>query len=125
MIERFQVDLEEEEVPWDFDEVVESFSNFISQEREARSTSWFIKISEDEPLVTSMAAETANKLLHQLSSPPLYLTEKDWENLNALKQKVIQRLSELNIEWLIEKFKELSMAKQTEFIELASELMDK
>ena len=48
LIERFQVDLEEEEVPWDFDKVVESFSNLISQEREARSNSWFIKISEDE-----------------------------------------------------------------------------
>ncbi len=125
LIERFQVDLEEEEVPWEFEEVVKSFFKTITQERKIRSNSWFTEISVDEGIVKSMAADRANKLLHQISSPPLYLTEEDGESVNKLKQLLIQRLNDLNIEWLIEKFKELSMAKQSEFLEFAKALMDR
>ena len=36
----------------------------------------------------------------------------------------MQRLGELNIEWLIERFKELTIVKQLEFMKMVKELME-
>ncbi len=124
LIDRFQAETENEEVPWNFEEVLEDYSNKVSEDRSNRSEEWLETVLLDEALVDNMDASRANALLRQISSPPLFLTKEHSERLIIFKVRVIQRLSDLNIEWLLEKFKELTLPKRTEFIELAKGLLN-
>jgi hypothetical protein len=124
LIAKFQSKLEEEEVPWDFEEVFEALYLQVLHDRESRSHNWLATIFADNNSIRQMDAGKANRLLRQLTSPPFYLTKEDGEKVNALKLQVSRHLAELNVEWLIEKFKELPKAKRSEFIKIVNELVD-
>ncbi len=123
LIDRFESELEEEEVPWGLDEVLEAFSSLISNDRENRSKEWIAKVFVSLGIIENMDASEANLLLRKLSSSPLFLTKEHEEGLEILKSKVVQCLGKLKVEWLLEKFKELPMLKKAEFIELAKGLL--
>jgi hypothetical protein len=124
LIERFEPELEEDEVPWNLEEVLDFFSNAVSKDRKNRSEEWMKKVFGFEMVNENMNASDANALLREISSPPLFLTKEHSEQLDTLRKKITQHLSNLNIEWLIEKFKELTLPKKTEFLEIANRLLD-
>ena len=124
LFDRFKTEVESEETPWDFEEVLENFFRTISKYRSNQSKEWLDSVFIEESLLNTMDASSANTLLHQISSPPLFLTKDHLDQLDIFKRKVTQHLSNLNIEWLLEKFKELTLPKKNEFIEMAKRLLD-
>jgi len=108
----------EEEVPWNPEDVKNAFIETISAIRQSKSLSWISRIRENVDTVDKMSAIEANQYHTQLSNPPSVLTAEHHVILNELIHKVDQRLSDLKIEWLVEKFKELSQESKIEFIRI-------
>jgi hypothetical protein len=67
-----------------------------------------------------MSAPEANRLYARASNPPALLAESDGEQLSSIVEAVETRLEELKIEWLLEKFRELSSPMRTRFLEIVS-----
>ena len=115
--------LGEDEVPWPPEEIVGAFVEIISAIRESKSLTWIARIKEEACSIGEMPAAEANRLHAQLSIPPVVLTAAHTEILNDVIQKVDKRLSDLSIEWLVEKFKELSHDNKLEFVHIVQEIL--
>lgn len=115
--------LGEEEVPWPPDKIVDAFVEDISVKREERGLAWITWIKNEASCVASMTAVEANRIHAQLSNPPVVLTETHTQMLTEVIRRVNQRLSELIMEWLIEKFKELSPQNRMEFLLIAQRIL--
>lgn len=55
-----------------------------------------------------MDVSTANQLQNKVTRPPAYVTEAHLKKIDKLNKALDKRLSETKIEWLIERFRELS-----------------
>jgi hypothetical protein len=65
-----------------------------------------------------MSAIEANRLDTKIGAPPAVLTESHQKRLNSAAKVVLRRLDSLKIEWLVEKFKELSPELRRKFLKL-------
>jgi hypothetical protein len=68
-----------------------------------------------------MSAVEANRLHTRASAPPPILTEPHAKRLEKVLKQVETRLDGLKIDWLVEKFKELSPPLRKKFLQLAGE----
>jgi hypothetical protein len=115
--------LGDEEIPWDYEKVISELFSSESIQREVKSQEWIGEILKSESKITTMNASEANQLMNQLSSPPLFITKQHTISLNNLNEGINSRISELEIHWMIEKFKELSSENKSEFIAMAKKLL--
>jgi hypothetical protein len=60
----------------------------------------------------------------QLQKPPLYLTPVHKKQLDGVINQIDKRLNDLSVEWLVEKFKELSADRKIEFVELIKPILE-
>ncbi len=118
-------DLTDEEVPWDYDEVIKELISRQALIRTKKSKEWMDLIIRKESEISKMNAGEANQLVNQISVPPLFITKEDREHLGRINKKVVTRLNDLSIEYLIEKFNELSLDKKEEFVKIVNGLMKK
>ena len=58
-----------------------------------------------------------NRLYNQASNPPPIVSDSDLKIAASVVKRVEERLVSLNIEWLLEKFKELSQAAKKDFLQ--------
>jgi hypothetical protein len=63
-----------------------------------------------------MDVASANQLQNKLSSPPAYVTDDHLKKLEKVRTALNKRLSEIKIEWLVEKYKDLSEKDRKKFI---------
>ncbi|MGK5094986.1 hypothetical protein WDW89_23625 [Deltaproteobacteria bacterium TL4] len=113
----------DDEPPWSPDDIIETFINEISKQREEKSAAWINFIENSTIGISKMTVVAANNLHKQISNPPQELTDSDAKKLEEINGKIIKRLNELNIEWLVEKFKELSPENKTEFLQIAQKIL--
>lgn len=110
------IDENEDESPWDPAETIENFQKLISKDREEKSLSWIKSFEEEITNLENLSAATINSLHDRASRPPAILTGDHRVRLEEINKKVETRLSNLKIDWLIEKYKELTPEMQKQFL---------
>jgi hypothetical protein len=110
--------IKDDDVPWSPSEVIGQFVETIARGRKEASTAWINSIETDASGVSSLSAAEANRLDTRASSPPAVLTEAHANRLEKVSRMIQNRLDSLKIEWLLEKFKELSPSLRKKFIEM-------
>jgi hypothetical protein len=118
MIQEAEGSLGEEEVPWPPQETIAGFVDVISKRRKETSAAWIESIESEAASVSSMSAADANRLHTRASAPPAVLTDPHAKRLKEILYKIEARLDSLKIEWLVEKFKELSPPLRKRFLQL-------
>jgi hypothetical protein len=120
-IEAQQV-INDDDVPWPPSEVVSAFEETISKRRKEVSITWIDAIEADVAAVSSLSAADANRLYARAGAPPATLTESHAKRLKRVIKKIEGRLDVLKIDWLVEKFKELSPSLQKKFLRIVDDL---
>ena len=98
--------------------MIKNIVKTISDIRKQLSKEWADEISELETAIPEMDVASANQLQNKLSSPPAYVTDAHLKKLEKIRTTLEKRLSEIKIEWLVEKFKELSDKDRKKFLEI-------
>jgi len=112
-----QTALGKEEIPWPPQETIDGFVKTISQRRKERSKEWMdILVSEAENLA-SMSAPEANRIHSKAENPPAVLTDPDSKRLKKIRHDIEARLDTLKVDWLLERFKELSPLLRQKFLQ--------
>jgi hypothetical protein len=100
--------LAEDELPWLPEDVIKNIVKTISDYRKQLSKEWADEILALETAIPEMDVASANQLQNKLSSPPAYITDTHLKKLEKIRTALNKRLSEIKIEWLVEKYNELS-----------------
>lgn len=114
--------LAEDELPWLAEDVIKSIVKTISDYRKELSKEWTDEILALEPDISEMDVAAANQLQNKLSSPPAYVTDAHLKKLEKIRTTLEKRLSEIKIEWLVEKYYELSEKDKEKFMRTISTL---
>jgi len=117
--------LGEAEPPWPPKETVESISDIVSKRRKEASAVWIQNIESAAENVTSMSAPEANRLHERVTNPPAVLTDPHANRLKKARKTIESRLEALDIEWLVEKFRNLSDTSKKKFIRIINEMKEK
>ena len=113
---------EEEEPPWPPDETIRALKQEITGERTRKSSQWIADFETAYERIQEMTVAEANQLHSKTMSPPVFLTTAHREALASIKRSLEQRLSDLEIEWLIERFKQLPASSKESFLRLAEKM---
>jgi hypothetical protein len=111
----------DDEIPWRSYETIYSFKKNIMEKRVQKSMEWCNIISEYEQNIAKMSAAEANRLYIKMVNPPKYIFDEHLCDIRRIRKILEERLSEIEIEWLIEKFKALSAKDKSKFLELIKE----
>ena len=111
-------ELDEEELPWDVEDVMQNICKVISNNRKQQSREWTETILVLEQEVPQMDVSVASPLQNKLEAPPYYVTESDMKKIKKIKTALEKRLNEIKIDWLVEKFMELSAKERKKFLDL-------
>ena len=110
------------EVPWSPDDVIGAFVDKISKQRTQASSAWIEAIEEAAKSVDSMSAAEANQLHERANTPPALLTDSHDTRRMQTVEGLEKRLDALKLEWLVEKYKELSEPLRKTFLQLVETL---
>jgi hypothetical protein len=116
--------LGENEIPWPPEDTIDSFAAHSSGLRTKASSDWIDSLEAETQKVEDMAAIDVNRLHTRASNPPATLTESDSNRLVKVINKIETRLNELKVEWLIERFKELTPVVRRRFLSIVSEIAE-
>jgi len=87
--------------------------------RKEASKKWFESISARVADLAQMTSQQADDLLRALCSPPVYFChEPSVRKLVTLRKKVESHLENKGVEWLYERYQQLSPAAQKAFLSL-------
>jgi hypothetical protein len=111
-----QADFGQEELPWQVDVTIDGFVAEISKSREKASSDWLGALEEQATSIDSMPVDKANRLRDKASNPPPVIVEPHLKRATAILKKVEAHLDTLSVEWLIEKFKALTVKAKKEFL---------
>jgi len=110
--------IKEDDVPWSPADAIDGFVESISKGRKQASTEWIDRIESEVVGIESMSAIEANRLDTRISAPPAVLTESHKKRVASAAKLVQRRLDSLKIDWLVEKFKELSTELRRKFLQI-------
>ena len=85
---------------------------------------WIESVEAQAEAIPSMEATEANRFHSRVSNLPSVVTEPHLKRAAAVAKKVEARLVALNVEWLIEKFKELPPKAKNDFLQRIGQLGD-
>jgi hypothetical protein len=112
--------IKEDDVPWSPADAIDGFVESISKGRKQASTEWIDRIESEVVGIESMSAIEANRLDTRISAPPAVLTESHQKRVASTAKSVQRRLDSLKIDWLVEKFKEMSPELRRKFLKLVA-----
>ena len=124
LVAEYEGILEEDELPWPPDEVVLTFQKQFREIRESKSNVWITNWFEKVNNVETLTAKQANQFMDELMKPPTFLTDNHKKKLAEIREKIDNHLNNLSVEWLVEKFKELSKDRKQEFLETIKPLLN-
>ncbi|MBU4386830.1 MAG: hypothetical protein KKH73_07540 [Actinobacteria bacterium] len=106
----------EEELPWPPEKTLDNFVKSISMHRTEVSTEWINSLKKESKSIATMLAPEANRLHAHASNSPVVIIDLHIKLQEEILKKIEFRLADLKIEWLIEKFNELSDEQKKEFL---------
>ena len=115
---------DEEEPPWPPDETLEALKQEIVTERDRKSSEWIEILETESGRVEQMTVAEANSLHSKAMNPPATLTIAHGKRLASITGSVEERLSGLEVEWLIERFRKLPASSKKNFLRLAGEISE-
>jgi hypothetical protein len=114
--------ISDDDVPWSPSDVISAFVDAITKRRKELSVTWIDSIEAAASEVGSLSAADANRLYARAGSVPPILTEGHAKRLEKVSKTIEGRLDSLKIEWLVEKFKELSPVLRKKFVQMIDEM---
>jgi len=106
----------EEEPPWEPLGTIGNFRKAIVESREAKSLEWIQALEKETEDLGNLNVADMNRLHTRANCPPAVLSENHRARLEEINKKIEEHLSKLKIDWLIEKFRELSPEMQKQFL---------
>jgi hypothetical protein len=113
-----QAQLSDNELPWLPEDVLKNIVDNVTDYRKQLSSQWTDSVLEQEEDIPNMDVTAANQLQNKLMAAPAYVTDDHLRKLTTLEETLEGRLSEIKIDWLVEKFKELSEKDRKRFLEI-------
>jgi hypothetical protein len=110
------------DLPWPTDETIDSFVETVSKQRKERSDAWIEQLGTEVEAIGTMSTADANRLHERASSPPALLSDPHAKRLARFMKQVEARLDTLAVEWLVEKFRELSEPSRKSFLQIISQM---
>lgn len=107
--------LDSEEIPWPPEETIAAIASIVTKAREDNSLSFTRALETDAFGVPTMSASDANRVHSRASSPPPFITEPHLRRLEKVVLEAEKRLDSLKVDWLVERYKELSTNARVEF----------
>jgi len=124
LTKEIKVNFKEDELPWSIDEILPRFIKNITQQRNEKSALWINNVKSEYALISTMTTAEANHLHTKTNNPPPYITEHDIKDLSKMITQIEEHLNKLDVEWLIEKYRELPYAAKTNFLKAAKEILE-
>ncbi len=119
--QQITANLRDREIPWPVSKTMKTLAQLVSNRRKARSEKWILAVAQDSVRIDSMDVGEATRLHDKLMCPPPILIEDHRKKLDEATDRVRNRLEEIKIDWLIEKFKELSPSLRKKFLNMVAE----
>jgi hypothetical protein len=113
----------EVDLPWPIENIYDILQKNIGSLRKEEGKRWLDGINGQISEVTSMSKEDLRMILNRLDVIPSFLTDKQSQDAQAVKEKIERQLSNLEIDWLFEHFIGLPPNAKQEFMRRASELL--
>jgi hypothetical protein len=110
--------LGEDEPPWSPDDAIAEFVESLSKRRKEASESWTKSLEDEVAQLRSLAVADVSRMHSRASNPPAVLTVPHVKRVKKIVEQIETRLDALKIEWLLEKFRELSGPLQKKFMSL-------
>ena len=102
--------------PWDIEETLTTIIKDVSDQRKAEGEKWLRKFTKKENDIPNMQASEADAIMRQLQSPPAILTDDQKGEATKIAQKAKERCQDLEVDWLVQKFKGLTNESQNIFL---------
>ncbi len=109
-------ELADDEPIWMPDETINIILKYVTKVRETAGKQWLQRIEPMIDKIMEMDVSEANELHNKLSNSPAFLSQSQKNSLGRLQAKVEERLNQIRIEWLVEKYKDLDEKLRKEFL---------
>ena len=112
----------EEEPPWDVEAVFESLVEGVRLKRKKASAEWISQVKARYSSVEELSLQEAENAVRELTSaPPYFNGEKDVAARDILIRRLEKHLESKGVDWLVEKFKQLSPSARKAFLSAIKE----
>jgi hypothetical protein len=109
---------EEDELPWDTEEIYLGILDQLLRERENAASYWFSGSMIDDSQIEKMDAMACRLNLKKIETPPNYLSEEQIKEIDQLRYLLKKRMNDLQLDGVLEMFNNLSHDLQEEFIKI-------
>lgn len=105
--------------PWDLSETFDKMIKECEKHRNNAAKDWFENIQERAAELTTMTSQQADELLRLIQAVPPYFCGDAYEKkLAVLANKIEKHLDSKGVEWLYERYTQLSPTAQKSFLSL-------
>lgn len=111
--------------PWMPIEVLPVLAEAAKGEKKRKGEAWIGSMKSEISGLRSMGASEANNLHKKLENSPLFLTKEQKTIVREMLMAVEKHLESLELDWLMEKFKALTVDARRKFLKFAYELDDR
>ena len=111
-----QEQLADAELPWDPVETMAKFCQQQLAEREHKAATWLAELEERTAKLAELSAAEVSTLHARVAAAPAVLSASGQERRRAMLAEIEGHLSKLAIEWLVERFRQLSHEQQQVFL---------
>lgn len=112
---------EDDPPPWeDIRGIYEKVLDNLLAQRLDAANQWIEGVLVSSDRIVEMSAEDCQNLLSRVEKLPTYVDMDQSEQVNAMKEKLEDRLDDLQVEGLLARFRQLSKPLQKQFLEMAS-----
>jgi hypothetical protein len=117
--EEFLKHFAEAEPPWDLEGTFDTMLAECEKTRSEASKNWIEGVATRATGLSKMTSQQADELLRTVSAPPVYFSGEAYEKkLTTLHKKIESHLESKGVEWLYEKFLQLSPVARKSFLAL-------
>ncbi len=109
---------DEEELPWDAEEVCNDILTHLLDERGLSAIRWLDGVGIEAKQIKYLNARNCHLYMEKISNPPAYLNPEQTKGISQLRNLLTQRLSELQLDGVLEMFRNLPKVLQKEFVEI-------
>lgn len=114
---------EDDEIPWDISETYRCLIDSIQEQRRGNTKLWLDKHLTSIEQIRKMDVREANQLRIILLSPPVFTNEAESKRLSSTLDACQQRLNDLDVDGLLERFRTLSKVAQKDFLEKVKRIL--
>ena len=111
----------EDSPPWDIHKTLDVFVKEVSKKRKVAGKEWLSILEAEKGAIDEMGVEDADNLLRRAQKPSPLLTPQQCKSADRIARKAEQRCQELEVDWLIQRFKKLPESARNIFLKRIGE----